>query len=75
MSTKTQNFLKSLDVVLPFFIIVFKYFYEICEEFLVYLIAWENLAINQQSEKFWYGINDKVGMGEYGKESRENGDV
>ena len=32
-----------------------------------------NLAINEQNEKFWYGINDKVSMGKYGKESGENG--
>ena len=66
---KTLSFLKSLDVVLPFFI--FQYFYEIYKEFLVgYLIVRLNLAVNQQSEKFWYGIIDKVSMGEYGKESR-----
>ena len=65
MSTKTQNFLKSLDVVLPFF--VFKFFNDIYKDFLVYLIARLNLAINEQSEKFWYGINDKVNMGSMGK--------
>ena len=40
-----------------------------------YLIAELNLAINEQSEKFWYGINDKASVGEYGKESGENGEV
>ena len=39
------------------------------------LIVRLNLIINEQSEKFWYGINDKVSMGEYGKESGENGGV
>ena len=60
MSTTTLNFSRSLDVVLPFF---FQIFYEIYKEFLVYLIARLNLAINKQSEKFWYGINDKASMG------------
>ena len=32
------------------------------------LIARLNLSINKQSEKFWYGINDKAIMGQYGKE-------
>ena len=41
----------------------------------MYLIARLNLAINEQSEKFWYAINDKVSKGEYGKESQENGGV
>ena len=60
------NFLRSLDIVLLFFIFVFNFFfYGIYEEFLVYLIAGLDLAINEQSEKFWYGINDKVSMGEY----------
>ena len=70
MSTKTLNFLRSLDVVLPFFIFVFKF----CLKFRlqVYLIARLNLAINKQSEKFWYEINDKVIMGQYGKELGEN---
>ena len=75
MSTKTLNFLRSLDVVLPFFIFVFKFFYEIYKEFLVHLIARLNLAINEQSEKFWYGIINKTSMGQYGKELRENGGV
>ena len=68
MSTKTLNFLRSLDVGLPFFIFVFKFFYEIYKGFLVYLIAKLNLAINEQSEKFWHEINDKAiweGIGEY----------
>ena len=26
----------------------------------MYLIARLNLAINKQSEKFWYGVNDKI---------------
>ena len=34
----------------------------------MYLIARLNLAINKQREKFWYGINDKTSMGQYGKE-------
>ena len=38
VSTKMLNFLSSLDDVLPFFIFVFKVFYEIYKEFLVYLI-------------------------------------
>ena len=59
--------------MLPFFIFVFKFFYEIYKEFLLYLIAKLNLAINKQREKFWYGINGKVSMGEYGKESRKMG--
>ena len=79
MSTKTLNFLRSLDVVLPFcfqFFLCFQFFfYEIYKEFLVYLISRLNLAINKQSEKFWYGINDKASMGEYGKESEKNGGV
>ena len=29
----------------------------------MHLIARLNLAINEQNEKFWYGINDKVSMG------------
>ena len=37
----------------------------------MYLIARLNLAINEQSEKFWYGIIDKVSMGKYRKESGE----
>ena len=68
ISTKTLNFLRSLDVLLPFFIFVFKIFYEIYKEFLVYLIARLNLAINERNEKFWYGINDKASMGQNGKE-------
>ena len=35
MSTKTLNFLRSLDVVMPFFIFAFKFLYEIYKEFLV----------------------------------------
>ena len=37
---------QSLDGVLPFFILVFNFFYEIYQEFLVHLIArliWQNL--------------------------------
>ena len=75
MSTKMLNFLRSLNVVLPFFIFDFTIFSEIYKEFLVYLIARLNLTINEHSKKFWYGINDKVSMGEYGKESGENGRV
>ena len=75
MFTEALNFLRSLDVVLPFFIFVFNFFYEIYKEFLVYLIARLNLAINKQNKKFWYEINDKASMGEYGKESEENGGV
>ena len=41
----------------------------------MYLIARLNLAMNEQSEKFWYVINNKVSMGKYGKETRENGGV
>ena len=41
----------------------------------MYLIARLNLAINEQSEKFWHGINDKANMGEYGKELEDNGEV
>ena len=51
------------------------HFYENYKKFLVYLIAGLNLAVNEQSEKFWYWINDKVSMGEYEKESGENGGV
>ena len=29
----------------------------------MYLIARLNLAINEQCEKFWYGISDKASMG------------
>ena len=39
-----------------------------------YLIARLNLAIHEQSEKFWYGINDKASMGEYGKELERMGE-
>ena len=67
MSTKTLNFLRSLDVVLPFFVFVSKFFYEVYKEFLVYLIARLKLAINEQSEKFWYGINNKASVGSMGK--------
>ena len=74
MSTLMLIFLRSLDVVLPFFF-VFKYIYEIYKECLVYLIARLNLAINEQSEKFWYGINDKARVGKYAKELGENGGV
>ena len=74
MSTKTLNFLRSLDVVLPFFIFVFKFFYEMYKEFLVYLIARLNLAVNEESEKFWYGIENRVSMGEYKKESGRMGE-
>ena len=56
------------NVVLPFHIFVLKFYYKIYKEFLVYLIARLNLAINEQNEKFWYGINDKASIGEYGKE-------
>ena len=28
----------------------------------MYLIARLNLAMNEQSEKFWYGINDKASI-------------
>ena len=34
----------------------------------MYLIAGLNLTINEQIEKFWYEINDKASMGQYGKE-------
>ena len=44
----------------PFFILVFKFFYEIYKEFLVYLIARLNLVINEKSRKCWYEVNDKV---------------
>ena len=71
---KVLNFLRSLDVALPFFIFVFKFFYEIYKEFLVCLIARLNLAINEQSEKFWYGIDDRVSMGGYEKESGRMGE-
>ena len=38
----------------------------------MYFIARLNLAINnKQSEKFWYGINDKASMGQYEKELGE----
>ena len=30
----------------------------------MYLIARLNLAINKQSEKFWYGIHEKASMGQ-----------
>ena len=33
------------------------------------------MAINELSEIFWHGVNDTVSMGEYGKESGENGGV
>ena len=35
----------------------------------MYLIARLNLAINEQNEKIWYGIDDGVSMGEDEKES------
>ena len=54
-----RNKTQSLDVVLPFFIFVFKFVYEIYKEFLVYFIV-RLLAMNEKSEKFWYGVNDKV---------------
>ena len=41
----------------------------------MYLIARLNLAINVQSEKLLYGIDDKASMGQYGKELGENGGV
>ena len=41
---------------------------------LVYLIARLNLTINEQSEKFWYEIDDRVSMGEYEKESGRMGE-
>ena len=75
MSIKTLNFLKSLNDVLPFFIFVFKFIYEIYEEFLVYLIARLNLAINEESEKSWCGNNNEASMEQYGKELGENGGV
>ena len=72
LSARNKN--QSLDVVSPFFIFVFKFFYEYYKEFLVSLIVRPILAINEKSEKFWYGVNDKVwgsvGGGE-GKMSRE----
>ena len=37
LSVRNEN--QSLDVALPFFIFVFKFFYEICKEFLIYCIA------------------------------------
>ena len=40
----------------------------------MYLIARLNLAINKRSEKFWYGIDDRVRMGEYEKESGRMGE-
>ena len=46
--------------MLPFSIFVFKLFYEIYEEFLVYFIVKTSLAINEKSENFWHGVNDKV---------------
>ena len=41
----------------------------------MYVIARLNLAINEQSEKFWCELNDKANMGQYGKELGENGRV
>ena len=38
------------------------------------MIAILNLAINEQSEKFWYGIEDGVRMGEYEKQSGRMGE-
>ena len=38
--------------MLPFFIFVFKFFYEIYKEFLVYLIARLNLAIMSEVRNF-----------------------
>ena len=29
--------------------------------------GWTNLAINEKNEKFWYGVNVKVSMEEYGE--------
>ena len=75
VSTKTLNSLRSLDVTLLFFVSVFNFFYEIYKEFLFYLIARLNLAINEQSEKLWYEINDKVSMAENEKELGKNGGV
>ena len=57
------------------FLLLAIYFCENYEEFLVNLIARLNLAINEQREKVWYEINDKVSMGKYEKEWRENGGV
>ena len=56
------------------FLFLFSNFFEIYKEFLVYLIARLNLAINEQNDKFWYWINDKASMGQHGKEwgSMEN---
>ena len=39
----------------------------------MYLMARPTFAINEQRDKFWYGINDEVSMGEYGKKSGANG--
>ena len=75
MSAKTLNVSRSLDVMFPFFNFVFQFFYEIYEEFLVYLIARLNLAINKQSEKICYGIEDRVSMGEYEKELERMGSI
>ena len=57
---RVRNENQSLDVMLPFFIFVFNFFCKIYKEFLVYFIVKTNLAINKKSEKFWYGVNDKL---------------
>ena len=55
LSVWNENY--CLNVVLPFFIFVFKILCEIYKEFLGCFIV-TNLAINEKSEKFWYGVND-----------------
>ena len=51
--------------MMPFFIyFCFQIFYKTYKEFLVYLT---NLTINEKSEKFWYGVDGKVSMGNMGK--------
>ena len=66
MFTKTLNFLRSLDVVLPFFIFVFKFFFQIYQELLVYLIARLNLAISKV-RNFGMGLIIKQVWGSVGK--------
>ena len=39
LSVRNENQTQSLDVVSPFFIFVFNFFYEIYKEFLVYFIV------------------------------------
>ena len=58
LSVRNKN--QSSDVVLPFFIFVFKIFFQNLQGVSDLLYCQTNLAINKKSEKFWYEVNDKV---------------